>query len=127
MNSLKGMRSLLIAAAIAVSTVAFATDVAPKYIRPDAPAAGKICAPNQAATYTLQCDPGTRYPIEEVFVARAPGVSLCRVVRTHGCTPIAGFHPSMERGFEVREAFYDGELVSVTFGLERLLGEWPPR
>lgn len=120
-----GLRTLLIAAALAASTIAAADQ--PKYIRPDAPAAGRICAPNQAATYTLQCDPGTRYPVEEIFVARAPGVSLCRVVRTHGCTPIAGYEPDMPRGFEVREAIFDGELVAVTFGLERLLGEWPPR
>lgn len=116
------MKRTIIALLTAVATIAIADE--PKYLRPDSPGAGKICQPGQAMTYSMQCEPGSRLPVEEIWNHRPPGVSIC-AVRLMGCAPIAGQPVHARPGFEVQDTSPD-ELVVVTFGLERLLGIWPP-
>jgi hypothetical protein len=116
-------KMIFVAALTALSMNAAAGDGEQKYLLPWAPGAGKVCPSGHALTYTMQCDPGTRIPVDEIWGTRAPGASLCRI-RLQGCHAIVGFNPNAEAGYEVRDAIPSEEMVVVTFGLERLLGEW---
>jgi hypothetical protein len=131
MNMLK---VLIAVALLLVAGVARALDnepsgryeVAPKYAFPRYPGAlTPRCPAGQADKWEMVCDPGSRAPIDETFQMRVPGVSLCRA-RWVGCGEIRGYVPrTTYDAMEVRDAFNGDELVSVTFGLERLLGEAP--
>jgi hypothetical protein len=101
-------------------------EVAPKYAFPRYPGAlTPRCPTGQADKWEMVCDPGSRAPVDETFGLRVPGVSLCRA-RWMGCGEIRGYVPRTRfDAMEVRDAFDGDELVSVTFGLERLLGEGP--
>lgn len=83
------------------------------------------CPTGQAIKYEMVCDPGSRAPVyETVFPQlRIPGVALCRA-RWTGCGEIHGYVPRTAfDGMEVRDASTGDELVAVTFGLERLIGD----
>lgn len=115
--------SLLFAAA-ALGAHAGEPQAAPKYLWPGYPTATTpACPAGQAIKYEVVCDPGSRPPVMEIFDARMPGVSICRA-KWIGCGVITGYVPREKfDGMEVRDAETGNELVLMSFGLERLLGE----
>jgi hypothetical protein len=112
---------LAVATIISLLIPAIADDA--KWLSPRYPGAGNICPAGQAMTYQMQCDPGSRAPIDEVWGGRMPGVSICRIQR-QGCRPLEAQNAKARTGYEVRDAVPADEMVGVIFGLERLLGEW---
>jgi len=93
---------------------------ADKVLLPEVPDA-RICPRGQALTWTLQCDPGTRYAVDRIWAPPGPGVEICAVAPV-GCTPIPDFNPLAAPGFEVLQSNTRvGGVVVVTFGLDQLL------
>ncbi len=78
-----------------------------------------VCPDGQALTFTLQCDPGSRPPVERIWISPGVGVEICRVSETR-CEPIRNPSQSPRPGFEVQDSA-GGHLAVVTFGLDQLL------
>lgn len=82
-----------------------------------------ICGPGAALTYTVQCDPGSRAPVDRIWAPAGAGVEICRVRETR-CEPIPGFLGG-RRGYEVQDSPSAGNMAVVSFGVGRLQGFEP--
>ena len=96
-------------------------DATPKAYPEGLPLKGNPCEDGVTAwTCTIQCDAGSRTPWERIF-PNSPGVELCRVSDCT-CEPLIGFRgPPQTPGLAVLQQGR-GDLVGVTWGLDRLLG-----
>jgi len=117
-------RNIIFAAALVAATAAHAEEEKFGVHRP-------ICPPGQVPTYKLQCDQGSRSPVERVWNPAGVGAEICRASRLR-CEPLVGWihlrpgdpQPEIRPGFEVQDFGY-GELVFVGWGIDRLLGLVP--
>lgn len=80
-----------------------------------------LCPAGQAFTYVMQCDQGTRPEIDRYW-GQGAGVEVCRVSRRPECQPVIDLSPDARPGYEVQDSWARGELVTVTFGADWLLG-----
>lgn len=78
-----------------------------------------LCPVGQAFTFTMQCDHGTRTEIDR-FHGWGAGVEICKVSQPR-CLPVIGAAADARPGFEVQDSLW-GELATVVFGLDDLLG-----
>lgn len=102
---------------------------------PSAPAASTeaertrivLCTnPGEAITYTVQCDPGTRTPGEQIGLAPlSTGVEACRVWSNPVCAPIRGYNPNARPNAAVQDSGA-GQSAIVIFGVYPLLGARTP-
>jgi hypothetical protein len=97
------------------------TDATPKSYFPQ----DTTCPRGQAQTYTLQCDPGMRPPIERIWNPQGPGYEVCRVSRW-SCQPIndGQFNENSRPGHEVLDSG-GGGIAIVDFGVGRVMGLEP--
>ncbi len=116
------MNNRIIAALVAMAPLVSLADE-PKVYLPQFAQHTSICGDGSVLTYTLQCDPGSRPPIERIWSPTGAGLELCRVSETR-CEPVKGLSPAARPGFEVLDSWF-GQLVVVGFGLDRLLGVAP--
>lgn len=79
-----------------------------------------MCAPGEAFTFVMQCDPGTRAEIDR-FHSWRPGVEICKVVQQPSCAPVIAATADARPGYEVQDSRW-GELAAVIFGVDDLLG-----
>jgi hypothetical protein len=116
---------LTVAAIIAVLPLAaLAQDnAAPKVYLPQFAQHTSICGEGAALTFTLQCDLGSRSPVDRIWLPAGAGVEICQVRETR-CEPIPGFRGARP-GFEVQDTPAAGSMAVVSFGVGRLLGVEP--
>jgi hypothetical protein len=118
-------RTIEILAAVALAALplaAVAQDEAPKRVLPQF-THSQWCAPGYAPTFVLQCDPGSRAPVDQVWNPVGVGLEICAATRPT-CEPVRNLNPNARPGFEVMDSA-TGDLVVVGFGLDRLLGVAP--
>lgn len=113
---------LIIAALIAAAPLLAIADEAKVYL-PQFTQQMPICGAGEALTFTLQCDPGSRSPIGRTWYPKQAGVEICKV-SAERCEPIPFPATDARPGFEVQDS-RSGDLVVVSFGLDRLLGAQP--